>query len=85
MREVDSDSRESAGSGRGERASRRTIFRRRLIGRIATYVALILVAVVMLGPFAWMLSAAFKTERGIFAYPPQWIPTPPTVDNLAPV
>ena len=82
MREVDSDSRESAGSGRGERASRRTIFRRRLIGRIATYVALILVAVVMLGPFAWMLSAAFKTERGIFAYPPQWIPTPPTVDNF---
>src|SRR5215467_3037786 len=29
-----------------------------------------------------MLSAAFKTERGIFAYPPQWIPTPPTTDNF---
>jgi multiple sugar transport system permease protein len=36
----------------------------------------------MLGPFAWMLSAAFKTERGIFAYPPQWIPTPATLDNF---
>src|SRR5712691_2668576 len=56
--------------------------RRRVIGRVATYVALIGVAVVMPGPFAWMLSAAFKTERGIFAYPPQWIPNPPTTDNF---
>ena len=37
----------------------------------------------MLGPFLWMLSAAFKTERGIFAYPPQWVPTPVTIDNFA--
>src|SRR5690348_2368885 len=56
--------------------------RRRVIGRVATYTVLIAVAVVMLGPFAWMLSAAFKTERGIFAYPPQWLPTPATVDNF---
>jgi multiple sugar transport system permease protein len=47
------------------------------------YAALLIVAVLMLGPFAWMLSAAFKTERGIFAYPPQWIPTPPTTENFA--
>jgi len=46
------------------------------------YVILVIVAVLMLGPFAWMLSAAFKTERGIFAYPPQWIPSPPTTDNF---
>jgi multiple sugar transport system permease protein len=46
------------------------------------YAALVIVAVLMLGPFAWMLSAAFKTERGIFAYPPQWIPNPPSADNF---
>jgi multiple sugar transport system permease protein len=46
------------------------------------YAALVIVALLMVGPFAWMLSAAFKTERGIFAYPPQWIPTPPTTDNF---
>ncbi len=48
-----------------------------------TYAVLILVAVLMVGPFGWMLSAAFKTERGIFAYPPQWIPTPPTLANFS--
>lgn len=46
------------------------------------YAALVIVAVLMLGPFAWMLSAAFKTEHGIFAYPPQWIPSPATTDNF---
>src|SRR5690242_19604397 len=47
-----------------------------------TYATLLIVALLMVGPFAWMLSAAFKTERGIFAYPPQWIPDPPTVANF---
>jgi multiple sugar transport system permease protein len=47
-----------------------------------TYFVLVLVAVLMVGPFAWMLSAAFKTERGIFAYPPQWIPDPATLANF---
>jgi multiple sugar transport system permease protein len=48
----------------------------------ATYVVLVMVAILMIGPFGWMLSAAFKTERGIFAYPPQWIPDPMTVANF---
>jgi multiple sugar transport system permease protein len=46
------------------------------------YALLVLVAVLMLGPFGWMVSAAFKNERGIFAYPPQWIPDPWTLDNF---
>src|SRR5437870_10661976 len=54
----------------------------RVVRRGLAYAALAIVAVLMLGPFAWMLSAAFKTERGIFAYPPQWIPNPPTTDNF---
>jgi multiple sugar transport system permease protein len=68
---------------RPEPARRKASRQRRLIGLTITYVMLILVAILMLGPFAWMLSAAFKTERGIFAYPPQWIPTPVTIDNFA--
>jgi len=55
---------------------------KRVIQLGLVYAALVIVAVLMLGPFAWMLSAAFKTERGIFAYPPQWIPNPPTSDNF---
>ncbi|MDQ3809004.1 MAG: carbohydrate ABC transporter permease [Chloroflexota bacterium] len=50
--------------------------------RLALYVPLAIMAVVMLGPFAWMLSGAFKTERAMFAYPPQWVPNPPTTDNF---
>lgn len=56
----------------------------RVIFRLSvTYGVLLLVAVLMIGPFAWMLSAAFKTERGIFAYPPQWIPQPATLANFS--
>jgi multiple sugar transport system permease protein len=46
------------------------------------YLVLVAVAILMVGPFVWMLSAAFKTEQGIFAYPPQWIPAPPTLSNF---
>ena len=56
--------------------------RRRVLRLTVIYALLVLVAILMLGPFAWMLSAAFKTERGIFAYPPQWIPNPATTQNF---
>jgi multiple sugar transport system permease protein len=56
---------------------------KRLPRTVLAYATLLLVAVVMLGPFLWMLSAAFKTERGIFTYPPQWIPDPATTANFA--
>ncbi len=80
------DEAHSAASGIAAGPSRRGALsgqRRRVLAVTATYVILILMAVVMLGPFAWMLSAAFKTERGIFAYPPQWIPNPVSIDNFA--
>jgi multiple sugar transport system permease protein len=50
---------------------------------VVLYALLVLVAVLMLGPFVWMLSGAFKTERAMFAYPPQWLPDPATTDNFA--
>ncbi len=41
-----------------------------------TYVVLIVGAVIILLPFAWLLSASLKTITQYFAVPVQWIPQP---------
>lgn len=41
---------------------------------ILTYAVLILMALVMLVPFAWMISASLKLEKDVFSYPIVWIP-----------
>ena len=48
-------------------------------------VNLLLVAglVCMAAPFAWMLSTSFKGTKDIFRYPPQWIPSRPTLGNYS--
>ena len=38
------------------------------------YVALIIMACVMLVPFVWMISSSLKLEKDVFAFPIQWIP-----------
>ena len=48
---------------------------------IAIYILLTLGAVVMLLPFAWMLSTSLKTPPEIFTYPITWIPTQLAWDN----
>ncbi len=45
------------------------------------YVLLFLTAASMLFPFYWMVATSFKTEARVFAFPPEWIPTPPILDN----
>lgn len=47
----------------------------------ATYLVLGLGAVVMLLPFAWMLSTSVKTGESTFVMPPQLIPLAPTFEN----
>lgn len=42
--------------------------------RVVLYVTLILLALIMLVPFAWMLSASFKLDKDVFIFPIQWIP-----------
>lgn len=42
---------------------------------IATYVVLILGAVLMLFPIFWMITTAFKTDNEIFAQPLRWLPS----------
>lgn len=47
----------------------------------ATYAVLALGALVMLLPFAWMLSTSLKTGDATFVMPPQLIPAEPTLVN----
>ncbi len=39
------------------------------------HLLLIAGAVVMVMPFAWMISTSLKTQSEVFSYPPQWIPS----------
>lgn len=55
---------------------------RELIFKIVSYLVLIAFAAAILMPFAFMLSTAFKTQRGLFVLPPQWIPDPITFENF---
>ncbi len=49
--------------------------------RVLLYVVLIFTALVMLVPFAWMLSASFKLDKDVFIFPIQWIPANPRPQN----
>jgi len=48
---------------------------------ILTYVVIVGVTLVMLLPFAWMLSASLKLSRDVFSFPIQWIPSEPRWQN----
>lgn len=45
------------------------------------YLAITFVAVVVILPFAWMLSTSFKGAEAIRTIPIRWIPEDPTLDN----
>lgn len=52
----------------------------RLVG---TYTVLSAIALVMLLPLLWLVSTAFKSPaENIFAFPPQFIPAAPTLNNF---
>lgn len=46
-----------------------------VIGNLIVWIS----AFLCLFPFYWALSSSFKTERDVFATPPQWWPTAPTL------
>jgi multiple sugar transport system permease protein/sn-glycerol 3-phosphate transport system permease protein len=54
-----------------------------LRARAATIAILSLGAVVVMLPFAWMLSTALKEPGTLYLYPPQWIPNPVRWGNFA--
>lgn len=49
--------------------------------RVILYVVLIALALVMLVPFVWMLSASFKLDKDVFIFPIEWIPRNPRWQN----
>lgn len=51
------------------------------IGRIVLYVVLISLAILMLIPFVWMLSASLKLDKDVFMFPIKWIPENPRWRN----
>jgi ABC-type glycerol-3-phosphate transport system permease component len=54
---------------------------RRSAGRIGAWLALSLGSVVMLVPFAWLLTSSLKTQTQMFRFPPVWIPDPIRWEN----
>jgi multiple sugar transport system permease protein len=54
---------------------------RRRAGRLLCYLILAVGAVLMVMPFAWMLSTSLKTKSALVVYPPQWIPRPVMWEN----
>lgn len=53
------------------------------IKTVLVYAALILMAIIMLVPFAWMISASLKFEKDVFSFPIVWIPPDPQWSNYA--
>ncbi|WP_027664704.1 carbohydrate ABC transporter permease [Rhizobium leguminosarum] len=51
------------------------------VGSVAIYAIVIAVTLIMLMPFAWMLSASLKLSRDVFAFPIEWIPSEPQWQN----
>ncbi len=51
------------------------------ISRVILYLVLIILAFLMLVPFAWMLSASLKLDKDVFIFPIQWIPENPRWAN----
>ncbi len=58
---------------------------RKLLIRGSTYFFLMAGAVLMLFPFFWMFSSAFKTSREVATFPPSWLPAVPQWVNFAKV
>lgn len=52
------------------------------IERIVSYALLTLGALLMIGPFVWMLFSAFKSNSEIIAVPPTFFPHDPTLENF---
>ncbi|MBB3944151.1 multiple sugar transport system permease protein [Rhizobium skierniewicense] len=59
----------------------RIMGRKVTVGTIAVYATVIAITIIMLLPFAWMLSASLKLSRDVFAFPIEWIPAQPRWEN----
>jgi multiple sugar transport system permease protein len=55
----------------------------RKLANLFIHLILILGAVAMVLPFAWMISTSLKNQNEVFSYPPEWIPSTLIWDNYA--
>ena len=53
------------------------------IGTAVRYALLVILAVIMVGPFVWMISASLQGQGDVFRVPPKWIPDPPRFSNYS--
>ncbi len=56
-----------------------------LFGRFGLYAVLIASSFLMVIPFYWSVGTSLKLEQFVFATPPQWWPTPVTLQNYVSV
>lgn len=63
----------------------KTLARRGKLSKVLLTAVLALFAVTMLFPLLWMISASFKFEQDVFAFPIEWIPSNPNFGNYAQV
>ena len=68
-------------SENSDKARREGRQRKKRLTRLGLHALLIAGSVVMLVPFAWMLSTSLKAPGDVFTYPPQWIPQPARWEN----
>lgn len=54
---------------------------KKLISKVLIYIILIILAILMLVPFVWMLSASLQLNKDVFKYPFEWIPSKPVWQN----
>jgi multiple sugar transport system permease protein len=66
------------GQTRGRSSRRR---RSITLGRTILYIALTIIAAVVVLPMLWTLSTSFKQRGEMFAYPPTLLPSPATLEN----
>jgi multiple sugar transport system permease protein len=56
---------------------------RRVVGHAFVYLGLATALVFFLGPFFWIVTTSLKGNEDFFAYPPVWIPSPPSLRHYA--
>ncbi|MDQ1256080.1 MAG: multiple sugar transport system permease protein, partial [Candidatus Hydrogenedentes bacterium] len=58
---------------------------KREIYQTLIYAGLMSGALLVVGPFLWMLSTSLKPIETLYSFPPQWLPDPPQWDNYTKV
>ena len=51
------------------------------MNRITVYTILILISVIMVFPFYWMIVTSLQPLKAVYKYPPEFIPSEPTLEN----